>query len=329
MSTSNISTVPPPSRAQTRVGAAARTSRDPFVEGSRSSRGRNVSHRTSILSLSDQGAGSNSAQTTLGTSLPSDNTIRRRRNNWEGLMHPSDDDGDPDSDTDTIRPAAHARKASSVKSLRSLFTPRSADQTTRSHPRPIAGAPEDEEPLTTGLLSSSPPQMNGASNGIEQRLDQADEDRTPVPRTKRLESQSQPVDLPIGPQNGHQPLLLPVKPATRERVASSKRSENHVRNQLTVAARSRWLSWPPSPVFIAIFKCSIAYLIASLFTFVPVLSAILSSRSETDAHGRVSPRPAYSAHMVATIVVYVTLSKLPSVVIGKADPTVQPRKDLR
>lgn len=67
-----------------------------------------------------------------------------------------------------------------------------------------------------------------------------------------------------------------------------------------------WRSWPPHPIAIAIFKCSIAYLIASLFTFVPVLSAMLSFQSETDAHGRVSRKPAYSAHMVATIAVYVS-----------------------
>lgn len=67
-----------------------------------------------------------------------------------------------------------------------------------------------------------------------------------------------------------------------------------------------WRSWPPNPIVIAIFKCSIAYLIASLFTFVPVLSAMLSFQSETDAHGRVSRKPAYSAHMVATIAVYVS-----------------------
>jgi hypothetical protein len=64
--------------------------------------------------------------------------------------------------------------------------------------------------------------------------------------------------------------------------------------------------WPPSPVVIAILKCAISYLIASLFTFVPALANTLSVQSEIDAHGRVTPKPAYSAHMVATIVVYVS-----------------------
>ncbi|GHJ83768.1 hypothetical protein NliqN6_0170 [Naganishia liquefaciens] len=60
----------------------------------------------------------------------------------------------------------------------------------------------------------------------------------------------------------------------------------------------------PSPNHKRIFKCSIAYLIASLFTFVPVLSASLSTSHEIDVHGRERPRPAYSAHMVATVMVY-------------------------
>ncbi|TXT15657.1 hypothetical protein VHUM_00160 [Vanrija humicola] len=62
--------------------------------------------------------------------------------------------------------------------------------------------------------------------------------------------------------------------------------------------------WPPRPWAVAIFKCGLAYFLASLFTFVPQLSALLSMQSETDVHGRVRRVPAYSAHMVATIVVY-------------------------
>jgi len=68
------------------------------------------------------------------------------------------------------------------------------------------------------------------------------------------------------------------------------------------------LAWRPPPYWHPIFKCSLAYLIASLFTFVPALSALLSMKTETDVHGRVRKVPAYSAHMVATIVVYVRAS---------------------
>lgn len=62
----------------------------------------------------------------------------------------------------------------------------------------------------------------------------------------------------------------------------------------------------------AILKCGLAYLIAELFTFVPQLSRLLSMRTVTDVHGRVQPVPAYSAHMVATIVVYVGSASEPT-----------------
>ncbi|TYJ52309.1 hypothetical protein B9479_007095 [Cryptococcus floricola] len=67
--------------------------------------------------------------------------------------------------------------------------------------------------------------------------------------------------------------------------------------------------WPPPIWATNVLKCSLAYLIASLFTFVPQLAALLSTTSETDAHGRVTAKPAYSAHMVATIVVYFNPAK--------------------
>lgn len=68
-------------------------------------------------------------------------------------------------------------------------------------------------------------------------------------------------------------------------------------------------AWKLSPASIAVFKCAVAYLLASLFTFVPVLARLLSTSSEEDAHGRITPRPAYSAHMVATVVVYFNPAK--------------------
>lgn len=55
-----------------------------------------------------------------------------------------------------------------------------------------------------------------------------------------------------------------------------------------------------------VLKCSIAYLIASLFTFVPVFANLLSTSAQKDVHGRLIRKPAYSAHMVATIVCYVS-----------------------
>ncbi|ODO11160.1 hypothetical protein I350_01763 [Cryptococcus amylolentus CBS 6273] len=67
--------------------------------------------------------------------------------------------------------------------------------------------------------------------------------------------------------------------------------------------------WPPSLVTISVFKCAVAYFIASLFTFVPALSRLLSRESMTDIHGRVTWKPADQAHMVATIVVYFNPAK--------------------
>jgi hypothetical protein len=125
---------------------------------------------------------------------------------------------DVDSDTDTIRPAAQARKASSIRSLRSLFTPRIGDQPSRSGHWPISGIRDEEEPLAiSGPLSSSPPQMNGFGadmDGIERRLTEADEDRTPVMSSQKLEPLDERNDaMPIG-QDGGQSLLLQPKIST-------------------------------------------------------------------------------------------------------------------
>ena len=79
-------------------------------------------------------------------------------------------------------------------------------------------------------------------------------------------------------------------------------SHNDSAKLIISSAHIYWFRYPAAK---AIIKCCIAYFIASLFTFVPALAAILSTSSEADAHGRVSRQPAYSAHMVATIVVYV------------------------
>lgn len=77
--------------------------------------------------------------------------------------------------------------------------------------------------------------------------------------------------------------------------------------QLLTSAKEHRYGWIPPTWATNILKCSFAYLIASLFTFVPALASLLSTQSETDAHGRVLAVPAYSAHMVATIVVYVSV----------------------
>jgi hypothetical protein len=90
-----------------------------------------------------------------------------------------------------------------------------------------------------------------------------------------------------------------------------------VETESPIGVRWPWSKWRPSPVFIAVARCSIAYLLASLFTFVPFLARLLTTTYEEDVHGRISRKPAFAAHMVATIVVYVRDAnkfKLPTVV---------------
>lgn len=203
-STSSRSTVPPPSRPHGGDRNASEWSSSTRASSSMSPTSAGPSkrarlHRPSALSLTDQESGASSARILLGTSLPSGNSMKRRKDNWQALRDMMEDDEEV-SDTETIRPNQRerergrdeARKSTSIQSLRSLFTPRSSDtaQAARSRPWSIAGVTEDEESMTSGLLSSSPPQMNGFPNGIEETLDPIGEDRTPTLRTKQLESEN-------------------------------------------------------------------------------------------------------------------------------------------
>ncbi|BEJ17565.1 hypothetical protein CspHIS471_0609660 [Cutaneotrichosporon sp. HIS471] len=90
---------------------------------------------------------------------------------------------------------------------------------------------------------------------------------------------------PVGaetPSGGHQ---TPVSPS-----AAAKKPQP-----------SRW-SWTLPPYWAPVFKCGLAYLIASLFTFVPQLSRLLSMQSKTDSNGRTRPVPSHMSHLVSTIV---------------------------
>lgn len=206
ISTSSTSTVPPPSRGHLNDREQSRWSEHSHASSSMSPKGAGPSrpgrlHRPSALSLTDQGSGASSARILLGTSLPSGGSLKRRTDNWQALRDMMEDEEDV-SDTETIRPDRPdrpgqrdrgpdgARKSTSIQSLRSLFTPRSSgtSQTGRSRPWSIAGMREDEEVMTSGLLSSSPPQMNGLANGIEETLDTVRENRTPTLKTRYLES---------------------------------------------------------------------------------------------------------------------------------------------
>lgn len=209
ISTSSQSTVPPPSRphlgdrnpsewpSNTRASSSTTTS----LAGP-SNRAR--LHRPSALSLTDQSSGASSARILLGTSLPSGNSMKRRKDNWQALRDMMEDE-EENSDTETIRPDQREndggrnearssasiqslRSLTSVQSLRSLFTPRSTEnQGGGSRPWSIVRMPEDEASMSSGLLSSSPPQMNGFPNGIEETLDPIREDGTPKLKTKTMD----------------------------------------------------------------------------------------------------------------------------------------------
>ncbi|TYJ52312.1 hypothetical protein B9479_007098 [Cryptococcus floricola] len=75
-------------------------------------------------------------------------------------------------------------------------------------------------------------------------------------------------------------------------------------------SKSYWSAiWPLSPVSAVVLKCSLAYFVASLFTFVPALSSLLSTAAIVDEHGRVIRQPAELGHMVATMVVFFNAGK--------------------
>ncbi|KAF9531596.1 Fusaric acid resistance protein-like-domain-containing protein [Crepidotus variabilis] len=71
--------------------------------------------------------------------------------------------------------------------------------------------------------------------------------------------------------------------------------------------RKRWYQLRPGdvpPVWRNVFKCAIAYLVASMFTFLPYLSSLLA-----DVTSGSSATPSPSGHMVATIAVYFNPAK--------------------
>ncbi|KAJ7122055.1 Fusaric acid resistance protein-like-domain-containing protein [Mycena crocata] len=82
------------------------------------------------------------------------------------------------------------------------------------------------------------------------------------------------------------------------------------RSTITETPSKSWFSLdrlPTVPVLYRnIFKCTVAYLIASLFTFSPYLSSFIS---DLTTYGDGERRPSPSGHMVATIAVYFNPAK--------------------
>lgn len=206
------STVPPPSTSSTRRDV-------PTPPGPTSSPGSTIRtprrqrlHRPSIMSLSSHGSSSPRAQlpvsagsgagTAPSLGSPYAQTLRHRQSrredgedvgdNWASLRDMVSEDDDEEerndhSDTSTLRPTRtrtepiRTRPASSVGSVRSFFTARSEVTSVRSG----ITIRNDSGSAFDGLLSSSPPQMNGFGN-MEELLEDESEGsglRTPESST--------------------------------------------------------------------------------------------------------------------------------------------------
>ncbi|WOO77198.1 uncharacterized protein LOC62_01G000785 [Vanrija pseudolonga] len=206
--------------------------------------------------------------------------------NWETLNDLIVNPGDSEVSPSPVRGGKAWGDTPSQRSLRSMITP-----TRSAFGRPIPGVQEDDEAEEraessfSAVLSTSPNPMGEEFPSFGVAGDLIGEDRVATPTPQRPTPTAAPPRTPPPPP----PTTAPSPSVVKDAPPSKKQASP---------------LWPPQPWVVAIFKCGLAYFLASLFTFVPQLSALLSMQSETDVHGRVRRVPAYSAHMVATIVVY-------------------------
>ncbi|WVF67567.1 hypothetical protein IAT40_002325 [Kwoniella sp. CBS 6097] len=296
---SSYFTIPPPSpRHHTHTGYAI----PPYRPRDSSSTGPGSISMTGGTSHTQAGS-------VLATSF--NNNRSEALNNWQNLQELIGDDEQPDEHSQAgflsvPRPSQPPTPGS--RSIRSLFlSPPTPHHPHASHPAQTPSGPVnidhaktklDNLPTITDQMTGSPPQLEG---GITYSpFTDIEEESTPRARTH---------DLPTletgGPSNGAE-----VTDGTRMPVLLRKASSKNIRNKDESRIKALWKKvWPLSPIAIAILKCSLSYLIASLFTFVPFLAELLSTQSEVDAHGRKTYRPLNQAHMVATIVVYYNPAK--------------------
>jgi hypothetical protein len=193
----STSTVPPPSTSSTRrdVHTPPGPSSSPRPSSGRTPR-RQKLHRPSMMSLSDQVPPSprtlrptSASGSGSGSSLesPYTQTLRHRQSrraetgealgdNWESLRDMvSEDEDHSDTSTSTLRPSrtmtepSGPRSMSSATSARSFFTARSSVTSERS------GITIRNESPSVGILSSSPPQMNGFGN-MEEVMEDGEEE---------------------------------------------------------------------------------------------------------------------------------------------------------
>lgn len=238
--------------------------------------------------------------------------------NWQSLHDITGSDVDEDQTGDK---ATNSRSSSlatpSTRSVRSFFI--SSDVSADALSIPEGRSHPSERISIIDRLSLSPNQLEaGGDHSLSLSRDDSQGEGTPRASVLPLQSPES-----IERQTPATPLLeasLPSHFLSSERPITETRSivEKKVSTlegmfyllltfmHLLTSVEGHRHGWILPTWATNILKCSIAYLIASLFTFVPALASILSTQSETDAHGRVTAVPAYSAHMVATIVVYVS-----------------------
>ncbi|WWC90598.1 uncharacterized protein L201_005534 [Kwoniella dendrophila CBS 6074] len=228
--------------------------------------------------------------------------------NWatlKDLVGQDDDDEDVDQ-LDDLQPPGSTRITSqpSSRSLRSLFIP-PTPTTQKSSPVDVNHVRERIEDLPTiaDNITGSPPQLNaGLHRSPFVELEEVGNARptfTRTPSSLRKDYGATDTRHAQDSSKTHLPKQSSIPASAEKPVQKPASSLQKAWNRV----------WPLSPVSIAVLKCSLSYLIASLFTYVPYLSEILSTSSEVDAHGRVVFRPSNSAHMVATIAVYFNPAK--------------------
>ncbi|KAG8758649.1 hypothetical protein FRC14_007704 [Serendipita sp. 396] len=166
---------------------------------------------------------------------------------------------------------------------------------TSSSPPAFTMSPQTHDPLDSVLFPA-----RHALDGAEDVLDH-----------HRLSTEYERTDQTLRNRN---------RPSNRSRSSSSASSQtssdqSHVEAPVQSRVQSKFkkfaYTWKDQvPTFSTLqrnlFKCAIAYFIASLFTFIPTLSNLLSYIS---TFGRQRNLPSPSAHMVATVVVYYNPAK--------------------
>ncbi|QRW08040.1 fusaric acid resistance-like protein [Ceratobasidium sp. AG-Ba] len=180
--------------------------------------------------------------------------------------------------------------------------PLSARSVSRESRQPLLSTPNPSS-SDANLISEEPP---------------ADEDLTPRPRDDESDWENQTASLTAG---SHKSALTPERRPEHHRHASyddsddSDDSEDESDRPSTAPSTGfrSWLRFPKlSPLQKKVLKCSIAYTVGCLFTFVPSLSSWLTDIVPLGSQQGPSP----TGHMVATITVYYNPAVSPVKSIG-------------